>query len=136
MEVTQVFAPPVVERITRATAIARLREAFLRLTDEGVSMCRLAAERDIFCRGFRAYSDQQLRDRYWWVVRQRPNVSRAELEKIANDWQLAQQEVQDLALSCDVQAKVHDTCRGWHDFTNEQLAGYIRQFTGTEVSVT
>jgi hypothetical protein len=62
-------------------------------------------------------------------------MSRQELETIANDWQLAQQEVHETPLACDVQAKVQDTCGGWADFTNEQLGEFYKQLTGREVSI-
>jgi hypothetical protein len=40
-----------------------------------------------------------------------------------------------MPLACDVQTKVHDTCRGWNDFTNEQLGIYLKQLTGDDVRV-
>lgn len=121
--------------ITRSEAIARLRREFLSLTDEEHCMCTVAAERGIFCRGFRQFTDDELRDRYWWIVRRRPAITREELELIANDWQLTQQEVKEAPLACDVQSRIHDTCRGWDDFTNEQLALAYRQLTGEAVSI-
>ena len=121
--------------ITRDEAITRLRSELVRLTDDEHCMCSVAAERGIFCGGFRQFSDQELRNRYWWIVRRRPSVTREELEAIANDWQLTQQEVKDAPVACDVQARVHDTCRGWEDFTNEQLAQVFQQITGEAVSI-
>ena len=107
--------------MTREETIARIREHFVALTDDENCMCKVAAERGIFCKGFRQFTDKALRERYWWIVRKRPDITRAELESIANDWQLVQQDVRDLPIACDVQAKVHDTCRGWDDFTDEEL---------------
>ena len=118
--------------ITRNEAIDLLRSEFQKLTDEDHCMCSVAAARGIFCGGFRQYSDDDLRQRYWWIVRRRPSITREQLEQIANDWQLTQQEVKDAPLACDVQTRVHDTCRGWDDFTNEQLA---TAYTGKAVSV-
>jgi hypothetical protein len=123
------------ETVTRDEVIARLRSALLGYTDEENCMCKVAAERGIFCKGFRRFTEAELRERYWWIVRKRPEISREELETIANDWQLAQQDVRDLPIACDVQTKLHDTCRGWHDFTNEQLAAYYRQLSGETVHV-
>lgn len=123
-----------VDVLTREAAIARLRSELARLAGDD-SVCRAAADRGLFCKGFCRFSEQELRERYSWIVRRRPNVTREELEKIANDWQLAQQEVHDLATSCDVQTKVHDTCRGWHDFTNEELAAFCGEITGGPLRV-
>lgn len=121
--------------ISRDKAIAELRQQFIAMTDDDHSMCRVAAERGIFCNGFARYSDAELREHYWWIVRKKPDISRDDLESVANLWQLAQQEVQKMPCACDVQTKLHDTCRGWHDFTNEQLATYYEQIVGTPVRV-
>lgn len=124
------------ETITRAEAVDRLRHALLARTDEENSACRMTALDGTFCRGFGRYTDDELRARYWWIVRKRPDITREELESLGNDWQLAQQDVRNLPVACDVQAQLHDTCRGWNDFTDEQLAGFILQILGTEVRVT
>lgn len=121
--------------ISRDEAIARLRQEFIAMTDDDHSMCRVAAERGIFCNGFARYSDAELREHYWWIVRKKPDISRADLESLANLWQLAQQEVQKMPCACDVQTRLHDTCRGWHDFTNDQLAAYFEQIVGSPVRV-
>ncbi len=121
--------------MTREEAIARIRETLVTLTDEENCTCKIAAERGIFCKGFRQFTDKELRERYWWIVRKRPDITRAELEAIANDWQLAQQDVREIPVACDVQTKVHDTCRGWNDFSNEQLGAYVKQLTGEEVRI-
>jgi hypothetical protein len=118
----------------REELIAGLREALVGLTTDEKSMCQVAAERGIFCRGFLQYSDQELRNRYWWLVRKRPDMTRAELENLANEWQLSQQDVRDTALACDVQTKVHDTCGGWDGFTDDQLAAFYKQITTREPS--
>ena len=121
--------------ISRDEAIAQLREQFLAMTDDEHSVCQVAADRGIFCNGFRRYSDTELRDRYWWIVRKKPDIARPDLENLANLWQLAQQEVQQMPCACDVQTRLHDTCRGWHDFTNDQLATYYEQIVGKAVRV-
>jgi hypothetical protein len=122
--------------MTREEAIARIREQLVSRTDEENSACKVAADCGIFCNGFRQFTDKELRERYWWIVRKRPDITRAELEKIANDWQLTQQDIRNAPVACDVQAKVHDTCRGWNDFSNEQLGTYLKQLTGEDVRVT
>lgn len=121
--------------LTRTEAISYLRESLRKYTDCETSVCKAAADRDLFCRGFNRYTDDELRRRYSWIVEKRPDVTRAELEQIANDWQLAQQEVYELPIACDVQQKVRDTCRGWNDFTDEQLAKFFFQLTGKKITI-
>ena len=126
---------PQVPTLSRQNAVARIREALEHLTDEETSICKVAADHGIFCNGFNRYTENELRRRYGWIVRKRPDMSREDLETIANDWQLAQQQVHDLGFACDVQTKLHDTCCGWDDFTNEQLGAFYTELTGTEVLV-
>ncbi len=83
---------PQPEPVSREELVERLRLALAELTDQETSICKAAAERGIFCRGFARYNDQQLRRKYDWIVRKRPGMTRADLEQVANDWQLAQQE--------------------------------------------
>jgi hypothetical protein len=131
-------APPPPESISRAKAIAMLRHKFLKeleSRDGETSMCKLAAERGIFCHGFDRYGDGELRRAYDWIGRKNPSASREELEELANRWQIARQEVRELPLACDVQQREHDTCRGWDDFTNEQLAQFVGEVTGKEYVV-
>jgi hypothetical protein len=124
-----------IQTLTRTDAISLLRQALIQNTDEENSICKVAAERGVFCKGFHRYTDEELRKRYDWIVAKDPLMTRDELERIANDWQLAQQEVYELPIACDVQMKVYDTCRGWNDFTNEQLAKFYYQITGDEITI-
>ncbi|HVS31598.1 MAG TPA: hypothetical protein VMS98_09100 [Thermoanaerobaculia bacterium] len=126
---------PAVETTSRADMIGRLRSELSQCTDIENSICKVAAERGIFCNGFKRYTEEELRDRYWWIVRKNPSMSREELETVANDWQLAQQEVFEEPFACDVQQRVRDTCRGWGDFSNEKLARFYFQLTGKEIKV-
>jgi hypothetical protein len=126
---------PTTESISRGEVIKKLRAELTNLADEENSVCKVAAEKGIFCHGFERYGDHELRRRYGWIVRKRPGMSRKELETIANDWQLAQQEVHETPLACDVQARVQDTCGGWSDFSNEQLAQFYKELTGRTVIV-
>jgi uncharacterized protein YbjT (DUF2867 family) len=121
---------PKSEPLSREALIARLREKLIEAAGDD-SVCRMAAERGIYCKGFCRYDDAELRERYSWIDDRRPGLTREDLERIANDWQLAQQEVFDLPTACDVQAKVHDTCRGWQDFTTEQLAAFYEELIRT-----
>lgn len=121
--------------MTRDEVIARLRTELVNRTDEEHCACDIAAQQGIFCRGFARFSDAELRARYNWIVQKFPKLTREQLEGIANDWQLAQQQVNEQPLACDVQTFAHDTCRGWHDFTDEQLASFYRELTGQSVQI-
>ena len=124
-----------IETLNRNELISRLRRELMQGADEENSVCNVAAERGVFCKGFTRYTDEELRKRYDWIVAKNPVMTREDLERIANDWQLAQQEVHELPTACDVQQKVYDTCRGWNDFTNEQLAKFYFQLTGDEIAI-
>ena len=120
---------------TRADLINLLRQELLLRAGDDVSACKVATEQGIFCHGFARYTDAELRRRYEWIVRRRPTMTRAELEEIADRWQLARQEVEEIPLACDVQQKVHDTCRGWDDFSNEELSRFYFEMTGKDIVV-
>ncbi len=126
---------PTTESVSRNELIDRLRNALREFADDDTSICKAAADRGVFCRGFLRYTDGQLKRRYEWIVRKRPGISRNELEQIANYWQLAQQQVHGVGFACDVQTRLHDTCGGWDDFSNEQLADFHAQLTGRKVDV-
>lgn len=122
--------------VTREEMIALMRTELLkRAGDDDVSACKIAAEQGIFCRGFARYSDLEMRRRYDWIARRRPKLTRPQLEEIANLWQLARQDVQGCPIACDVQQKEEDTCRGWNDFTNEDLARFYFEMTGIEIAI-
>lgn len=123
------------ERITRETAVRRLREVLVLLTDDDHSICRVAAEKKIFCRGFSRYADEELRRRYPWLVARNPSSTRAQIEEAANRWQISRQVFDDLPLACDVQNLEHDTCDGWDEFTNADLARFCRELLHENVIV-
>jgi hypothetical protein len=104
-------------------------------TDSDTSACKLAGEKGIFCRGYARFGDGEMRQKYNWITRRHPDMTREELDKIANLWQLARQEVSNLPIACDVQQQEHDMCRGWDDFTNEQLSGFYLELTGQSIVV-
>ncbi len=126
---------PKPQSIERSEAINLLRSELLEHTDSETSACKYAAERGVFCRGFAQYGEGQLRRKYNWITRRQPDMTREELEEIANRWQLARQEVDALPIACDVQQIEHDMCRGWDDFSNEELARFYAELTGKDIIV-
>ena len=122
------------EFISRPALIVVLRDELTRRAGE-VSICRLAAQTGIFCKGFRRYTDAEMKERYSWISKKDPDVPREELEEIADRWQLARQDVLGAPTSCDVQQLEHDACGGWDDFGDDQLARFLRELTGRNVVV-
>jgi hypothetical protein len=92
--------------LSRQRAIADLRHKLLELVDDDHSMCQVASEHKIFCSGFSQWSVAELEERYWWLLQNRPKMTRKKLEDMADRWQLARQFVRDTELSCDTQGQV------------------------------
>jgi hypothetical protein len=122
------------EFISRPALIAALRTELSRRAGE-MSICKLAAQTGIFCKGFRRYSDAELQERYGWIAKKNPDAPRAELDELADRWQLARQDVLGALTSCDVQQLEHDACGGWDDFADDDLARFLRELTGRSVVV-
>jgi hypothetical protein len=117
--------------VSRESIIERLRQELLHLAGDERSICRLAAERGIFCHGFNRFSDADLRQRLQWIARRRPDATRAEMEDLGDRWQLARQEVDGLPTSCDVQKREQNLCGGWDDFTDEDLVRFRNELSCT-----
>ena len=118
------------EDTPRALLISNLRAELASRANGEMSVCRLAAENGIFCRGFRRFSDRELRQRYDWIAEKKPGQSRDELEDVADRWQMARQEVDGVATACDVQQIEHDSCNGWDDFSDDELASFLSTLKG------
>ena len=121
--------------LTRAQAIEALRSRLLELSDEDHSVCAIAARHGIYCHGFTQWSFDELKRRYWWLADRRPHVTREELERLANIWQVARQQVLGTELACDTQATEHDTCKGWDEWDEATLARYVHELCGEPVAV-
>ena len=126
---------PKTETVNRAEAVNLLRTELVKRTDSETSACKYAADHGVFCRGFARFGDDEMKRRYNWITRRRPDMSREELDEIANRWQLARQDVDAMPVACDVQQMEHDMCRGWDDFSNDELAGFYRELTGKPIVV-
>lgn len=122
--------------IGRREALERIRRQLIALQEEGKSVCRIAAERNILCRGFGRDSDDELRWRYVDKIDGALVLTREELEQRANAWHLERQQREGTLLCCDVQSEFHETCRGWDDFSNEELARFCFELFGERVRVT
>ena len=122
-------------QVSRSVAIAMLRDALAEIAGPDTSICKAAADRGVFCRGFNRDDDVALRNRYDWINDRRPGISREDLEDLGDRYQLARQEVHQLPTACDVQAEEHDTCGGWDDFNAEELARFIFEIAKKRVVV-
>ena len=121
--------------IGRDQALREIRGAVLQLVDDDHSVCEVASRLGILCQGFRQFTDLELSKRYRWLEERLGTSGRAELEDAANRWQLARQLVQDERLSCDVQAKERDTCRGWTGFDDATIGQWHQQLFGEPIGI-
>ena len=123
--------------IRRQEAVDALREKLISLTDDEHCMCDVAAHLKVFCGGWSQWTTAELKERYHWIAKRRPRIARAELEELANRWQLARQFVHDTELACDTQTKEHHhpICGGWTHFTDGELAEFYREILGEEVEI-
>lgn len=122
-------------RIDRQQCIAELRQKMLGLVDSEHSMCEVAKRKGILCKGYSQWSFDELKRRYGWITSSRPHLTREGLEKIADRWQLARQEVFGTSLPCETQAIEHDTCCGWDTFSDADLARFHAEICGEPVEV-
>jgi hypothetical protein len=122
--------------LSRETAVARLRQKLIALKEDGKSVCQIAAEKGIFCRGFDRDSSDELRFRYAATIENASQLTRSELEERANAWQLERQQQEGTLLCCDVQFMCYETCRAWDDFSNEELSRFCVEMLGEKVRVT
>jgi len=129
------FGPSLPQRLTRHEAIETLRRHLMSLTDDQHSICQVAGEHGIFCGGFRRFPDVEFQERFHGLVSRREGLTRSQQEYLANTWQLARQILQNVGLACDAQTQAHDTCGGWDDFSNEDLARFLRELLAAEVTV-
>ena len=123
--------------LTRSRAVDEMRHRCVALTDDEHSLCSVASRLKILCGGFSQWKFHELKERYDWIVKTRPGVTRRELEDLANRWQLARQEVLGTCLACDTQLAEthHRICHGWDTFSDDELARYVAHFTGEDVRI-
>lgn len=121
--------------VSRLYAVRKLREHLLTLTDDDHSMCEVASRKGILCQGFSRWSEKELKERFARLVARRPGLNRWQLEALGNKWELARQIVDNVPIACDVQKMEHDTCQGWDDFSNQDLARFASELLGWNVTV-
>ena len=121
------------EVLTREQAVARLSTRLAALAGPEKSVCRFADEEKVLCRGFSRYTDEQFRQRYGFLGEH--DTPREELERRADEWHVARGVMERARTACDVQQQFVETCRGWNEFTNYELARFCRDICGDRVVV-
>jgi len=124
-----------VEVWTRSEAIARIRWALLQHADGERSMCAIAAELGIFCRGFRRWHDREFHLAWRPAIGVSTHLTRAEMERLADLWQLSEQLRLQASIACDAQAICAGACRGWNEFSNEKLEQFCSDILGKRVAL-
>jgi hypothetical protein len=99
-------------------------------------MCEIAAQRGIFCRGFRRWPDSEFDRRWRLTLGRSTHLTRVQMEELANLWQLAEQVRHRVGLACDAQRPGQGACRGWDEFSNQDLARHCNDILGVDVIVT
>lgn len=121
---------------SRGEAISRLRERLIPMTDEDHSLCQVASEQGIFCRGFRRWNACEFDRRWRDHIGRSTHLSRAQMERYANLWQLGEQVRHRVPLACDaVQNSGHLPCRGWNEFSNDEIARFCVDVLGQNIEV-
>jgi len=133
MKLLAAFGTP--EVWTREEAIAKLRRSLQKLAGEDHSICQVAAERGIFCRGFRRWHDAEFHERWRVVLGESTHLSRSQIERLADVWQLSEQIRCRVGLACDAQTIAHGPCRGWAEFSDETLGHFCAEVLGQRVLV-
>lgn len=128
-------APPFVEKLSRPQAIEKMRQKLRKMTDQDHCLCSVVGQLGIFCRGFRALPDKELRKRYHWIAKKRPNAPREMIEELANFYHLGRQEVTGAAICCDVETREHGGCDGWNNFDNRQLEEFYLALMGESAEI-
>lgn len=121
---------------SRAEAISRLRERLIPMTDDEHSLCQVASEQGIFCRGFRRWNAPEFDRRWRDHIGRSTHLSRPQMEQYANLWLLIEQSRRRLPIACDaLQGSGNLPCRGWNEFSNDEIARFCAALLFENVEV-
>jgi len=124
-----------VQSMTRPQAIDRIRRCLSAGETDEQCACVVASRYGMFCRGFSRLSDKELRERYHWIVRKHPGISREELERLASLYHVGRQQATGSVLCCDVETRDHCGCDGWNAFDSRTLESVCFDLTGEVVCI-
>jgi len=99
-------------------------------------MCQVAADRGIFCHGFRRWDAREFDRRWKNAIGRSSHLTRPQMEEYANLWQLAEQLRRGVSLACDTRTRGPGPCRGWDEFSNADLSRFCADLLGRNVVVT
>src|SRR5262249_36639718 len=119
---------------TRADAIDALRGQLSHLVDGQRSLCSIVGELGVFCRGFRQWNDHEFHRRWKAVLGQSTHLTRPQIERLADLWQLVEQLACGAALPCDVPS-ARSACGGWSEFSDVELDRFCREMHKSERNV-
>ena len=119
--------------MTRDELKERLHACLVDMVDEENSICKIVAERGIFCQGLRRCSEEELREKFAWISRD--NMTREQFEDLVNAYMLGRSASLDQPLACDAQELDRDTCLGWDEFTDRDLERFSEQLLGERIRV-
>lgn len=135
MDASQQGTLPQAQVLTRPAAIGEIRRILNALPQDDMCACAIAARYGVFCQGFARYSDQELKKRFAWIARPRPNATRAELERLASAYHRGRQEVTGAEICCDLETREHCGCDGWNSFDNRALEELYAGLTGRQARI-
>jgi len=125
------------KKLTRNEAIDDIREVLLNLVDDEESVCKVTSDLGIFCGGFSQWNYEELKERFHWIVERRPDISRAELEALANRWCLTRQSPEHGRITCDLMARApgRKPCAGWDEWYEAEIRDFYAELLGQRVRV-
>jgi len=124
-----------IEHLSRPEVISRLREKLRTYADVDHCLCSAVGKLGIFCKGFTASSDAELKTRFAWIARTHPGAPREKLEELASLYHAGRQEATGAEICCDVETKEHGGCDGWNQFDAEKLEGFHLALIGSPVKI-
>ena len=119
----------------RDASIAELRLRLEALADGERSLCAIVGERGIFCRGFRQWNDHEFHHRWKAVFGSSTHLSRPEIERLADLWQLTEQLACGAAVPCDIRSAGPTACAGWREFADTELERFCTELRETDQKV-
>jgi hypothetical protein len=122
-------------KLSRPGAVARLRTRLQELSGEEKCVCRTVGKLHVFCGGFDALSDAELRQGFDWIARGHPDASRAELEDLAALYYEVRRTLTGAEICCDVETRERMGCTGWNQFDNQELEKFHRALIGTAIEI-
>lgn len=122
---------------SRQQAIDDLRSALIEIAGDEHSICLVAKEQGLFCHGFAQWKLHELKEKYGQITKSHPHPTREEMEDFADRWQMARQFAKGEGLACDLQLceDKFQTCKGWDEFSDEELARFHTEICGSDVEI-